>query len=153
MWQYTALTHSFPIGNWVSPSVNLSHQEASISLLSLCIRGQTEWKPQSQKTNQTESHGPQPCLTQWNYEPCCVGPPKTNRSWWRVLTKRGKMEKWMANHFSILSMRTPWTLWKGKKIWQWMINSLGWQVPQTPETMKRAKAKVTPSCGCIWRWK
>ena len=23
------------------------------------------------------SHGPQPCLTQWNYEPCCVGLPKT----------------------------------------------------------------------------
>ena len=38
----------------VSPSVSLSHQEASISLLSLSIRGQTEWKPQSQKTNQTD---------------------------------------------------------------------------------------------------
>ena len=33
------------------------------------------------------SQGPQPCLTQWNYEPCHVGPPKTDRSWWRVLTK------------------------------------------------------------------
>ena len=30
------------------------HQEASISLLSLSIRGQTEWKPQLQKTNQTD---------------------------------------------------------------------------------------------------
>ena len=36
----------------VSPSVSLSHQEASISLLSCSIRGQTDWKPQSQKTNQ-----------------------------------------------------------------------------------------------------
>ena len=36
----------------VSPS-SLSHQEASISLLALSIRGQTEWKPQSQKTNQS----------------------------------------------------------------------------------------------------
>ena len=27
------------------------------------------------------SHEPQPCLTQWNYEPCLVGPPKTDRSW------------------------------------------------------------------------
>ena len=35
-----------------SPSGSLSHQEASISLLS--IRGQTEWNPQSQKTNQTD---------------------------------------------------------------------------------------------------
>ena len=40
--------------NPVSPSVSLSHQEASISLLSLSIRGQTDWKPQSQKTNQSE---------------------------------------------------------------------------------------------------
>ena len=38
----------------VSPIVSLSHQEASISLLSLSIRGQTEWKPESQKTNQTD---------------------------------------------------------------------------------------------------
>ena len=38
----------------VSPSVSLSHQEASISLLPLSIRGQTEWKPQSQKTKQTD---------------------------------------------------------------------------------------------------
>ena len=38
----------------VSPSVSLSHQEASINLLSFSIRGQTEWKPQSQKTNQTD---------------------------------------------------------------------------------------------------
>ena len=32
-----------------SPTVSLSHQEASINLLSLSIRGQTVWKPQSQK--------------------------------------------------------------------------------------------------------
>ena len=38
----------------VSPSVSLSYQEASISLLSFSIRGQAEWKPQSQKTNQSD---------------------------------------------------------------------------------------------------
>ena len=38
----------------VFPSVSLSHQEASISFLSLYISGPTEWKPQSQKTNQTD---------------------------------------------------------------------------------------------------
>ena len=38
----------------VSPSVSLFHQEASISLLSLSNRGQTDWKPQSQKANQTD---------------------------------------------------------------------------------------------------
>ena len=49
----------------------------------------------------------QPCLTQWNYEPCRVRPPKTDGSWWRVLTKHGPLEKGMANHFSILALRTP----------------------------------------------
>jgi len=58
------------------------------------------------------------CLTQWNYEPCHVGPPKMDRSWWRVLMKCGPLEKGMANHFSILALRTPWTIWKGKKIGQ-----------------------------------
>ena len=37
-----------------------------------------------------------------------------DRSWWRVLTKCGPLEKGMANHFSILALRTPWTVWKGK---------------------------------------
>ena len=60
------------------------------------------------------SHGPQPCLVQWNCEPYHVGPPKTNGSWWRILMKRGPLEKAMANHFSILASRTPGTQWKCK---------------------------------------
>ena len=36
-----------------STTASPSHQESSTSLLSLSIRGQTEWKSQSQKTNQT----------------------------------------------------------------------------------------------------
>ena len=32
-----------------------------------------------------------------------VGPPKVDGSWWRVLTKRGPLEKGTAYHFSILS--------------------------------------------------
>ena len=70
------------------------------------LRGQTEWKPQSQKTNQTDHMDlvwSQPCLTQWNYDPCHVGPLKMDRSWWRVLTKCGPLEKGMANHFSVLA--------------------------------------------------
>ena len=35
-----------------------------------------------------------------------MGPPKTDGSWWRVLTKRGPVEKGVANHFSILALRT-----------------------------------------------
>ena len=30
-------------------------------------------------------------------------------SQWKVLTKRGPMERGMANHFSILALRAPWT--------------------------------------------
>ena len=60
------------------------------------------------------SLGSQPCLTQGNYEPCHVGPPKVNSSWWRVLAKRGPLEKGTANHFSILALRNPW-VWKGRQ--------------------------------------
>ena len=38
----------------VSPSVSLSHQETFISLLSFSIWGQTDWKPQSWKSNQSD---------------------------------------------------------------------------------------------------
>ena len=47
------------------------------------------------------------CGPTCHYEPCCVGPPKMDWSWWRVLTKCGPLEKGMANHFSILALRTP----------------------------------------------
>ena len=38
---------------------------------------------------------------------------KTDGSSWRVLTKRGPLEKEIASYSSILSWRTPWTVWKG----------------------------------------
>ena len=31
----------------------------------------------------------------------------------------------MANHLNILYLRTPWTVWKSKKIGYWKMNSLG----------------------------
>ena len=43
----------------------------------------------------------------------------------RHLTEFGPLEKGMANHFSILALRTPWTLWKGKMIGYWKRNSPG----------------------------
>ena len=82
----------------VFPSVSLTHQKASRSLLSFSIRGQTEWKPQSQKTNQTD-YMDKPCLTQWNCEPCCIELPKMDGSWWRALTKCSPLEKGIANHY------------------------------------------------------
>ena len=91
------------------PQVSLTGQEASISLL-----------PSPSEGRQTENHNHRKltslitwntaCLTQWNYEPCGAGPPKTGGSWWRVLTKCGPLEKGMANRFSILTLRTPWSL-------------------------------------------
>ena len=44
-----------------------------------------------------------------------MGPPKMDGSCWRHLTECGPLEKGMANHFSILALRTPLTAWKGKK--------------------------------------
>ena len=35
------------------------------------------------------------------------------------------LEKGMANQFSILALRTPWTVWKGKMIGYWKRNSPG----------------------------
>ena len=51
--------------------------------------------------------------------------PQDRWSWWRVLIKCGPLDKGMANHFSILALRTPWTVWKGKNIGHWKMNSPG----------------------------
>ena len=88
------------------------------------------WEALSLDGRENENHNHRK-LTKWttvlsnsmNYEPRHVGPPKTDGSWWRVLTKCGPLEKGMANHFSILALRTPWTVQKGKKIGHWTRNS------------------------------
>ena len=46
-------------------------------------------------------------LNETETKPCCVGPPKTDGSWWRGLTECGPLEKGMANLFSSLALRTP----------------------------------------------
>ena len=43
-----------------------------------------------------------------------AGQPKMGGSRWRGLTERGPVEKGMASHFSILALRTPRTVGKGK---------------------------------------
>ena len=63
------------------------------------------------------SHGSQPCE-----------PLKADGSWWGALTKRGPPEKGMADHFSILAFRTPWTVWRGKKDTTPEMSPPGWQV-------------------------
>ena len=43
----------------------------------------------------------------------------------KSLTECGPLGKGMANQFNILALRTPWTVWKCKKIGQWKMNSPG----------------------------
>ena len=33
----------------------------------------------------------------------------------------------MTNHSNILASRTPWTVWKGKKIWHQKVSTPGWK--------------------------
>ena len=123
---------------------SLSHQEASINLLSLSIRG---IKSQSHKTNETDRMTTA-LYNSGNYEPCHIGPPKMDGSWWRVLTQCGPLQKGMANHFSVLALRTPRTVWKGKKIWHWKMNSPGWEI--TPERMKRQSQSKNNTQLLMW---
>ena len=53
-WIKDLLSMAPPIRTRPSFPLSLSHQEASVSLLSFSIRGQTDLKPQSQKTNQSD---------------------------------------------------------------------------------------------------
>ena len=75
--------------------------------------------------------------------------------------KRGPLEKGMANHFSILALRTPWTVWKGKMIgnWHWKMNSPCQQMPNMlqektwetiPERMKRQSQNE--NTARLWMW-
>ena len=108
----------------VSPSVSLCHQEASISLLSFSIRGQTKWNHNHSKVTKlitwilTLSNS----MKRWAM-PCRaiqdgqVMMESSDKTW---SSREGN-----ANHFSILALRTPWTAWKRKKTGQWKMNSLG----------------------------
>ena len=68
------------------PSVSLSHQEASTSFLSFSIRGQTDWKPQSQKTNQSDHMGHNLSNSMKLWAMLCRS-TQMDGSWWEVLTK------------------------------------------------------------------
>ena len=91
-------------------------------------------------------------------------PPKTDGSWWRVLTKRGPLVKGMANHFSSC-LENPMNSMKRQKDRtvkdelpmlvraqyatgeQWRNSS------RMNEEMESKHLKTTPSCGCDWLWK
>ena len=84
-------SQSIPSGSFHKPLI-LLHQRSDRIKTTI-----TENKP-------NWSHGPQPCLMQHNYEPCRVGPPKTDGSWWRVLTKQvHRRREWQTT-----SVFLPW---------------------------------------------
>ena len=75
----------------------------------------------------------------------------------------------MANHFSILALRTPWTVWKGKKIWHsqvsrysifyWVLfiffredwrNSSRKNEDTEPKQKQHAAVEVTGDGGKVW---
>ena len=72
--------------------------------------------------------------------------PKMDGLRWRVLTKRGPLEKGMANHFSFLTLRTPWTVWKEK------IRSLQSQCCEVHQRLGNVHFnKIFPSIILHWR--
>ena len=59
------------------------------------------------KTNQTDHMDHSLVQLNETMSHAVLGTPKTDRSWWRVLTKCGPLEKGMANYLNILALRTP----------------------------------------------
>ena len=84
---------------------------------------------------------------------------------WRVLTKRGPLENGMADHLTILALRTPWTIWKGKDMIlkdeppRLVSNILLGRAEKYLQKEWRgwAKAETALSCRClvvkVWRCK
>ena len=89
------------------------------------FRGQIDWNHNHRKLTNliTWTIALSNSMKLWTMQ--CRATQDGRRSWWRVLTKCGPLEKGMANHFSILDLRTPWTVWKSKKIRHGKINSPG----------------------------
>ena len=79
-----------------------------------------------------------------SYEPCCVGPPKTDASQQRVLTKCCPLEKKMANYSSTLASKTSLTVWNGKKIWHQKMNPRGQRVSYMLLGKRREQLLIAP---------
>ena len=82
-----------------------------------------------------------------------------DRSWWRVLTKCGPLEKGMANHFSILALRTPWTVECYAKLLQscpTLCNPIDGSPPGSPVPgilQARTLEWVAIYFSNAWKWK
>ena len=144
--------------NPVFPTASPSHQEASISLLSSSIRGQTKGKPQSQKTDQQITW----IIALSNSVKLWAILCRASQDGWITVKTSHKMwstSKGMASHLSILTLTTPWTVWKGKKLWHRKTNSPGWEVHNmlleksgkiAPEGRKRLSQRGNNTQ--LWMW-
>ena len=73
--------------------------------------------------------------------------------------KMRSLEKGMTNYFSILPLRNQWTVWKGKRIWHWMMNShrsVGAQYATGEEwrnsSRKNEEAELKQNNTPFWMW-
>ena len=92
------------------------------------------------------------CLTQWNYEPCCVWPPKLDRSWWRVLMKHWRRE-WQTIS-SIIALRTSCA--KSLQSCPTLCDPIDGSPPGSPVPgilQARTLEWVAISFSNAWKWK
>ena len=72
------------------------------------------------------------------------------RSWWRNLTECGPLEKGMANHISILALRTPWTVWTA-----WTVISISEVIDISPGNLDSSlcffPSSISHDTGDQWR--
>ena len=143
-------------------SVHLSHQEASISLLSLSIRGQIKWKPQSQKTNQTDhmDHSLVNSMKLWAM-PCRVIQNgwvivESSDNMWSAAEGNGKPLQYSCLENPMNSIKKQ----KDITLKDELPRSVGAQHATGEEwrnnsrkNEEKAKAKTRPSCLCDWWWK
>ena len=106
----------------VSTSVCLSHQEASISLLSFSIRKTENHSYRKLTSLITWTTAFSNSMKLWAM-PCRATQDRrvmveSSEKMWPTGEGNGKP-------LCILALRTPWTVWKGKKIGHWKMNSPG----------------------------
>ena len=146
----------------IFPSVSLSHQEASISLLSFFIKGQTDWKPQSQKTNQSNhmDHTLSNSMKLWAM-PCKATLDRqvmveSFDKMWSTGEGNGKPPQYSCLENPMNNMKRQ----KDRTLKEELPRSVGAQYAtgdqwrnNSRKNEETVKAKATPTCGCDWWWK
>ena len=143
-WFGDAIQPSHPLSSPFSPALNLSQHKGLfkwISSLHLCLSSEVDFRV-SQKNyislkpyllNTISHHNQSTNLITWtkalsNSMKLWAMPCRAIQDT-RVIVESSEkcstLKKGMANHFSSLDLRTPWTAWKGKKIGHWKINFPG----------------------------